>query len=119
MATVTNTSLIDDLDGTATGAATVTFSVDEHRYEIDLTGANREKLYTALEPFMEAGRKIRQDTAKAKTPRNGRQPARTDPAQLAAVRDWARTNGHQLSNRGRIARSIQDAYEAAHREATA
>jgi hypothetical protein len=119
MATVTNTTLVDDMDATPDGVATVTFSVDNYKYEIDLTGANREKLYNALEPFMEAGRQIRQDTAKAKAPRNGRQPARTDPEQLAAIRTWAREAGHAVSPRGRIAQAIQDAYNQAHQEATA
>jgi len=119
MATVTATSLVDDLDGEHVADTTVTFSIEGYSYEIDLTNANREKLYAALEPFMVAGRQIRQDTAKAKAPRNGRQPARTDPEQLAAIRTWARENGHQLSNRGRIAASIQDAYNQAHQEATA
>ena len=119
MATVTNTTLVDDMDGTPTGASLVTFSVDGFSYEIDLTGANKEKLYNALEPFMEAGRQIRQDTAKAKAPRSGRQPARTDPEQLAAIREWARGAGHTVAPRGRIAQAIQDAYNQAHQEATA
>src|SRR5882757_5900842 len=119
MATVTNTSLVDDLDGATADVGTVSFTIDGYHYLIDLTGANKEKLYNALEPFMEAGRQIRQDTAKAKAPRNGRQPARTDPEQLAAIREWARSAGHTVSPRGRIAQKIQDAYNQAHQEATA
>lgn len=115
MATVTTTDLIDDLDG-AKGASLVTFSVDGHEYHIDLTGANRERLYEALEPFMVAGRKLRQDV---KATRNGRQPARTDPAQLAAVRAWASSNGHAVKARGRIPRSVVEAFEVAHQEVTA
>lgn len=119
MATVTTTALIDDLDGATTGASLVTFSVDGFAYEIDLTGANKERLYDALEPFMVAGRQIREANAKPKTARNGRQPARTDPEQLAAIRAWAATAGHTVKPRGRIAASIVAAYEAAHQEATA
>jgi len=33
---------------------------------------------------------------------------------LQAIRDWARRNGHQVSDRGRIAASVVDAFEAAH-----
>src|SRR5438874_2263573 len=94
MATVTQTTLVDDLDGTATDVGTVSFTIDDYHYLIDLSGANKEKLYTALEPFMVAGRQIREANAKPKAARNGRQPARTDPAQLAAVRAWANANGH-------------------------
>jgi hypothetical protein len=31
-----------------------------------------------------------------------------------AIRDWARKNGHAVSDRGRIPASVVDAYEAAH-----
>jgi Lsr2 len=41
-------------------------------------------------------------------------PARTDPAQQAAVREWAAEHGHQLRARGRIPQAVWDAYEAAH-----
>jgi hypothetical protein len=119
MATVTTTALVDDLDGTTTGASLVTFSVDGYKYEIDLTGANKEKLYAALEPFMVAGRQTREANAKPKAVRNGRQPARTDPAQLAAIRAWALANNQPVKPRGRIAGAIVAAYEAAHQEATA
>lgn len=119
MATVTTTSLVDDMDGATTGAATVTFAIDGYKYEIDLTGANKERLYDALEPFMVAGRQIREANGKPKTARNGRQPARTDPEQLAAVRQWANANGHAVKPRGRIPGTVMAAYEAAHQGATA
>lgn len=121
MATVTTTALVDDLDGATTGAATVTFSIDGYKYEIDLTGANKELLYDALEPFMVAGRQIREANAKPKlkAARNGRQPARTDPEQLAAVRQWASQNGHAVKPRGRVPATVMAAYEAAHQGASA
>jgi hypothetical protein len=34
--------------------------------------------------------------------------------QVQAVRDWARQNGYTVSARGRIPKSIQDAFAAAH-----
>jgi hypothetical protein len=33
---------------------------------------------------------------------------------LSAVRAWARQNGHQVSDRGRIPASVQAAYDKAH-----
>jgi Lsr2 len=30
-----------------------------------------------------------------------------------AIREWARENGHKVSDRGRISRSIMEAYKAA------
>jgi len=122
MATVTTENIVDDLDGSPTGASTVEFSVDGYNYQIDLTGANKEKLYSALEPFMVAGRQTREaNAAKAARgkARNGRQAARTDPAQLAAIRAWATDAGHTVKARGRIPAAVVEAYEAAHQEATA
>jgi len=44
----------------------------------------------------------------------GRSPATTDRAQTQAIRDWARRNGHQVSDRGRIPSAVLDAFNAAH-----
>lgn len=35
----------------------------------------------------------------------------------SAVREWARSNGHQVSDRGRVAAEFVEAYRAAHRPA--
>ncbi|GGV51180.1 Lsr2 family DNA-binding protein [Streptomyces spectabilis] len=35
--------------------------------------------------------------------------------ELAAIRSWARANGHQVADRGTPARAVLDAYDAAHR----
>jgi hypothetical protein len=118
MATVRTESLVDDLDGAA-DARTVTFAVDNFAYEIDLTEQHRSDLYDALETYMASGRQVHGERAKPKPSRNGRQPARTDPAQLAAVRAWAAQNGHAVKPRGRVPGRVVAAYEAAHQEATA
>ncbi len=39
---------------------------------------------------------------------------RMDREQAGAIRDWARKNGHAVSDRGRIPASVVEAYEAAH-----
>jgi len=41
-------------------------------------------------------------------------PARSNREQTAAIRAWARANGHQVSDRGRIPKSVIEAYQAAH-----
>lgn len=41
-------------------------------------------------------------------------PAKRDPEQTRAIRDWANSNGYQVSSRGRIPGEIEEAYEAAH-----
>jgi hypothetical protein len=43
-----------------------------------------------------------------------RRPQPLAPEQTAAIRSWARRNGHQVSDRGRISQSVVDAFQAAH-----
>ena len=33
---------------------------------------------------------------------------------VAQIREWARSNGHQVSERGRISATVKAAYDAAH-----
>lgn len=109
------TVFVDDLDKTESDdVATVPFSFDGVSYEIDLAGGNRDKLAAALAPYIEAGRSVggRRRTAKPSTA--GRGPARPDRAQTQAIREWARANGHDVSDRGRISEEVRAAFQAAH-----
>jgi len=56
-----------------------------------------------------AGRRTRKMTTSS-GPRS--QPL--DREQTAAIRAWARQNGHQVSDRGRISKTVVDAFQAAH-----
>ena len=105
--------MIDDLDGTESqDISTVPFGYGRQQYEIDLTPENAEKFEELIQPYIAAGRKVRANgTLNLLTPR---QPAKTDPAQLAAIREWAEANGVQVNSRGRIPQEVRDAYEAAH-----
>ncbi len=40
-------------------------------------------------------------------------PARSNREETAAIRQWAQQNGHQVSDRGRIPKSVLEAYQAA------
>lgn len=117
-------TLVDDIDGTTEDVTTVPFSVDEHKYLIDLTPDNRVRLYEVLEPFMEAGR-LQASNGHGKTPKathragkGKRKPQASDPIQLAAIRDWARANNHHVSDRGRVPGPVMEAFEAAHKPPT-
>lgn len=119
MAQKTIVQLVDDLDGTASDdIATVTFGLDGVSYEIDLAEGNASNLRKSLEEFVAAARRtggrIKRGTASATT--NGSAAAGREQAQ--AVRDWARRNGHEISARGRIPATIQEAFEAAQNEAS-
>lgn len=108
--TVTHTELIDDLDGSKADR-TITFSVDGANYEIELSKKNAAAFEKALKPYLAAARKTRRSPARTTPSRNSRRPAGAD---LAAIRAWARANGHTVSDRGRIPAAITEAYHSAH-----
>lgn len=105
---VTTTEYTDDLTG-GKADGTVSFSLNGAAYEIDLSKANTRALEKALKPYLEAGRKVRASRGRA-TRRSAASAATHD---VAAVRDWAKQNGYEVSDRGRIAGSVIDAYHAA------
>lgn len=101
------TSYVDDLDGSEADG-TVTFALDGSSYEVDLSGKNRKALEEALEPYISAGRKVSGSTRRTST---SSKAGRTD---LQAIREWAKENGHAVSERGRISASVIQAYEDSH-----
>ena len=110
--------LIDDLDGTpAEDGQTVTFGLDGVTYEIDLKPKNADKLRSTLADFVAAARKTggraKRSTAAVPGVRRPAPDARSKE-QTKAIREWARTNGHELADRGRIPASIIEAFEQAH-----
>jgi hypothetical protein len=112
--------LVDDLDGTQSNdISTVTFGLDGATYEIDLTGANADTLRKSLAEFASHARRIggrRKRGVASAAPSNGSTAASHEQAQ--AIREWARRNGHEVSNRGRIPSSVTEAFEAAQAEAS-
>ena len=109
MAQKVEVHLEDDLDG-GPAEHTVTFALDGKDYEIDPSTANAEKLREALRPFAEAGRK----TTRSSGLRSTRTRASASDPDTAKIRAWAKENGHEVSDRGRIHQSVKDAYYAAH-----
>ncbi len=117
MAQQTTVKFIDDLDGSE-ASGTFDFSLDGKQYQIDLSDENAAKLRGALEPFVNAARKASGRSAGRGRGRVQSQPAAEKPArasreETAAIRQWARENGHQVSERGRIPKSVIEAYQAA------
>ena len=114
MAQKTIVSLIDDLSGEEADE-TVRFGLDGAQYEIDLSEKNATKLRESLAQFVAAARRSggrasggRRVVARATSRRGGG----TD--RTADIREWARSNGYTVSDRGRIASNIVEAYEKAH-----
>lgn len=113
MAQKVQTILVDDIEGTdiTEGGETVQFALDGISYQIDLSEKNAAKMRESFALYTDHARRVggrRQSGAKS------RGYTRTDKAQLDAIRRWARDNGHQVSERGRIKKETVDAYEAAH-----
>jgi hypothetical protein len=101
-------TITDDIDGRA-GAQTVSFAYAGRSYEIDLGERNKAKLEKGLEPFIAAARRIggpgRSATRKGST---------TAAPDRQAVRAWAAEHGYEVSGRGRISKSVLEAYQRAH-----
>lgn len=106
--------LIDDLDGSA-AVETVPFALDGIAYEIDVSETNAAKLRDALAPFTAAATKVGHGGPRLRLVRSA--PTRTpaDRERLTAIRQWARANGYEISDRGRISSEIIAAYEEAQR----
>lgn len=118
MAQKVETRLIDDLDG-STAVETVAFGVEGREYEIDLSEANAARLRDSLAEFVAAARR---SGGRARAAAPAKQPAKRTTADRehgVAVREWARTNGYDVSGRGRIPRAVVEAYEQRGVEVTA
>ncbi|MFF2849853.1 Lsr2 family protein [Streptomyces sp. NPDC058001] len=105
--------LVDDLDG-GEADETVTFALDGKSFEIDLTTSNADKLRGLLEPYVKSGRRTGGRGA------GGRGKARAAAAagggqDTAQIRAWAKDNGFDVNDRGRVPANIRQAYEDAHR----
>jgi hypothetical protein len=113
MAQQTTVRFIDDLDG-SDASGTFDFSLEGRQYQIDLSDENAAKLRDVLEPYIDAARKAGGRGRTARQTVVAEKPARSNRDQTAAIREWARENGHQVSDRGRIPKSVIEAYQAAH-----
>ena len=111
MALKTVVTLTDDIDGREADE-TVKFGIDGVHYEIDLGKGNADRLRTALQPFQAVARKV-SNTASPRG-RAGRAARATgiDRERSAQIRAWAKEHGLPVSERGRIASHLVDAYEA-------
>ena len=107
MATVTQVSLVDDLDGSV-ASATVAFSLDRKQYQLDLSDENAKNLRDALAPFVASAR--RKGGGRRSSGPKMTQTSATDRDRNSAIREWAREHGHTVSDRGRIPRPVLEAY---------
>lgn len=102
--------LTDDIDGTE-ATETVRFGLDQGTYEIELSDENAERLRAAFAPYVAKARRVAA-TQRAARPR--RSSGGQDSNLNAKIREWAKGEGKQVSERGRISQAIIDEYHAAH-----
>jgi hypothetical protein len=104
--------LLDDVDG-GVAEETVAFGLDGSSYEIDLSGTNAQQLRDSLSAWIGHARKVGRSGAARTTPA-GRTPRSSERTDLTAVRAWARENGFEISDRGRVSSQVLEAYKGAH-----
>jgi hypothetical protein len=100
--------LEDDLDG-SDASQTVLFALDGTSYEIDLNDKNASGLRDALATYVGHARKV----SGSRRGRRSSASSGTGPS-AKEIRDWARSNGHKVPERGRIPAAVREAFEAAH-----
>lgn len=110
MAQQTIIQLLDDLDGSE-ASETIVFGLDGRTYEIDLNDKNAAKLRKALEPYADKGRKLSQTRGGGR--RGGTTQAAASNGDTAQIRAWAKENGYDVNDRGRVPAEIKAAYAKA------
>jgi hypothetical protein len=101
--------LVDDIDG-GSADETVSFSLDGVSYEIDLSMKNAAAFRDSLAQYVGTARKVggRSGSRGSARRRSG------GDNRTAQIREWARSNGHKVNERGRIPATVIEAYEKAH-----
>jgi len=110
MAKTTVVTITDDIDGSTDDVVTCAFGLGGDQFEIDLNAEHREELENFLARFIEHARPLKGAARRqAKPSRNV-----VDRDRTHEIRQWAEDQGMTVSERGRISKVVQQAYEAAH-----
>ena len=112
MAQKITTLFIDDIDG-GQAEGTVRFALDGAEYEIDLNAKHSEELRSALGKYVSHARKVG-----GASRRTGRAAARAgrgsgSTVNTTEIRNWARENGYDIKDRGRVPADLVAKYQAA------
>jgi hypothetical protein len=102
------TLYVDDIDG-SDADGTIRFGLDGTDYEIDLNAENAQALRDALAGYISAARRAgggtRQVRSGRKAPANG--------VNTTAVRVWAKAQGLEVKDRGRVPAELMVKFKAA------
>ncbi|WP_459546131.1 histone-like nucleoid-structuring protein Lsr2 [Nocardia sp. X0981] len=97
-------TVVDDLDGETVAAETLSFGIDGVMYEIDLSEENARELRAGLGKWTPFARR-------AGRARRTKREAIGQPVAAKVVREWARRNGFEVPERGRIPATVRDSYQ--------
>ncbi|MCW2621425.1 MAG: hypothetical protein JWL64_1027, partial [Frankiales bacterium] len=108
--------LVDDIDESE-ASETIAFALDGSSYEIDLNDGHAAELRDALAPWIGAARRSsgsssRRGTTTARRGSSTGGGSSADRERTQQIREWARANGHTVSDRGRLSTTVIAAYEA-------
>jgi Lsr2 len=102
------TLFIDDIDGSA-AEGTVRFALDGTEYEIDLNTKHADALRKALAKYIDAARRT---TGGRRAARSGRR-ASASGVNTTEVREWAKAQGIEVKDRGRVPAELVVRFRAA------
>ena len=111
MAKKVETVFIDDLDGSKADT-TIRFALDGAEFEIDLSAANAGEFRTATKQYIEAGRKA-STSARGSVRGSARRASVSSGPSSSEVRDWARGQGYEVKDRGRMPAELVIKFQAA------
>jgi Lsr2 len=109
MAQKIQTLFIDDLDG-SDAEGTVRFGLDGSEYEIDLNAKHAQQLRDALARYVSAARRV---GGGARRPARGGRRASASGLNTSEVREWARAQGIEVKDRGRVPAEVVVKFKAA------
>jgi hypothetical protein len=115
MAQKVNIVLVDDIDG-ADANETVSFALDGVDYEIDLSDKHSSDLREALSLYIGHARRTggrRRGGRRSSGSATATSAASANGASAAEIRAWARENGWDVPERGRVSAEVREAYAAA------
>jgi len=107
MAQRVRVDLVDDIDGSA-AEESVEFALDGVSYVIDLSTENAAELRETLAKWTKSARRTGGRDSR------GRRAAAVGGPSANDIRRWARQQGMEVSDRGRVSNEVREAYAAAH-----
>jgi hypothetical protein len=111
MAQKVEITLVDDIDG-GKADETITFGLDGAQYVIDLSDKNAKQFRENIAKYIDAARKEKSTRA---TGRGGRRVAATPAGpDTSDVRTWAKAQGYEVSERGRVSKDLIVKFQEAH-----